>query len=79
MSDTLKIGRDTSTTLKIEGGTEIRVNTPQVMYIKIGNKIVYIDDSTGQLHIDAWDADNVLEAIPTHFAGKNVYASEDEL
>jgi len=79
MSDTLKIGRDTSTTLKVEGGTEIRVNTPQVMYIKIGNKIVYIDDSTGHLHIDAWAADNVLEAIPTHFAGKNVYASEDEL
>ena len=69
-----------STTLEIEGGTKIQVNTPEVMYITIGDKVVYVDDSTGQLFIDAWSDDG--KPIPRVLGGglkRDISKKEGEL
>jgi hypothetical protein len=44
---------------------KIEKKTEEVVYITINGKTVYIDDSTGELIINAWDAETEKPIKPT--------------
>ena len=44
---------------------KIEKKTDEVVYITINGKTVYIDDSTGELIVNAWDAETEEPIKPT--------------
>jgi uncharacterized cupin superfamily protein len=46
---------------------KIEKKTDEVVYITINGKTVYIDDSTGELIVRAWNAETAEDLIKTTF------------